>query len=80
MGGVVACAMMGAKYASFHANIAPMQLDVVIPITHGTPSTYERWTRFLRSMDYRLYTPGPNPGPYAICIEKVELYYQPVSL
>jgi len=44
MGGVVACAMMGANYTVFHADIAPMQLDVVVALNQGPLSAYEHWT------------------------------------
>lgn len=80
MGGVVACTMMEANYTAFHADIAPMQLDVVVALNQGPLSTYEHWTQFLCSMDYRLHTPNPNARPYAICIDKVELYCHLVSL
>jgi len=80
MGSVVACAMMGARYPSFHVDIAPMQLDIVVPLKDDSPSPCERWSRFLRSMNYQLRLPAPDPGPYAACTEKVESYYHPVSL
>jgi len=72
--------MMGAKYPYFHVDIAPTQLDIVVPADQGTPSAYHCWTRFLRSVGYQLRLPKPNSGPYAGCIERVESYYHPVSL
>jgi hypothetical protein len=74
MGGVVACAMMGAPYSNFHAVVAPTQLDIVVPADVIRPSPDTRWKHFLCSMDFQLCLPCPRPGPYASCVEKVEIY------
>jgi hypothetical protein len=67
MGGVVACGMMGSNDASFHAETAPMQLDMP-----------DRFDRFLRAMNYELLTPCAKLGPYAACCHKVMIYQHPV--
>ena len=76
----MACAMMGARYPSFHVDITPIQLDIIVPFNPGSPSPYERWTQFLHSMDYRPHLSKPDFGPYTGSIEKAELYYHPVNL
>jgi hypothetical protein len=80
MGGVAACAMMGAPYAGFHSDIVPVQMDIVIPSVLGHPSPYSSWTRLLTSMEYQLCLPRPSHGPYAICVQRVELYKHAVWL
>ena len=80
MGSVIACVMMGSKYPSFHSDIAPMQLDIVVPINVISPSPAARLERLLRAMDYDLHLPQPSSGSYAICTTRVDLYEHPVSL
>lgn len=74
MGGVVTCAMMAPPYSDFHIDVAPAQLDLIVPFDHGHPSTISCWRRFLCSMGYRLSKPRPNPGSYAVCIESIAIY------
>jgi len=74
MGGIVACAMTGARYASFHADTAPVQMDIVIPANLTHPSAYSSWKHLLLSMDYQLCVPRSCPGTYTICVARVELY------
>ena len=56
MGGIVACAMMGAAYPSFHIDIAPLQMDLVVPADTVHPSPLWSWKRFLSSLEYRYFS------------------------
>jgi hypothetical protein len=78
MGGVVACGMMGSNDASFHAETAPMQLDIIVPGVISCPTMPDRFDRFLRAMNYELLTPCAKLGPYAACCHKVMIYQHPV--
>jgi len=47
MGGTVACIMMASQYPGFHLDVAPMQLDIVVPVDVSHPSPAARWKRLL---------------------------------
>ena len=79
MGGIVACIMMASQYHGFHLDVAPIQLDIVVPVDVSRPSPAAQWKRLLRAMDYVLVFPQSRPGPYATCVDQVDSYKHLVS-